>query len=73
MIKELPSNNKNKLIADIKELMNPIRHRQPRYESSYTANKVVDKLFVRLGIVTIIALLGYIIIKKSTNNKCRYD
>ncbi|MEE9378846.1 MAG: hypothetical protein V3V33_12515 [Candidatus Lokiarchaeia archaeon] len=69
----MPNNEKSNLIAEIRGLMNPIQCRQPSY-NSYTANKVVDKLFVRFGIIAIIGLLGYIIIKNSTNNnKCRSD
>lgn len=67
----MPSNEKTDLIADIKRLMSPVQYRQPRYDS-YTANKVVDKLLIRLGIIAIIGLLGYIVIRDSTRNKqCR--
>lgn len=77
MIKKPQNNDKNDLIADIRDLVKPTQYRQPRYDSyatSYTANKVVDKLLVRLGIITIIGLLGYIIIRDSTRDKkCRSD
>ena len=67
----MSSNEKVDLITDIKRLMSPVQYRQPRYDS-YTANKVVDKLLIRLGIVAIIGLLGYMIIRDTTRNKqCR--
>lgn len=67
----MPDNEKTALINDIRRLMNPIPRRQPSYES-YTANKVVDKLLIRLGIIAIIGLLGYIVIRDSTQNRrCR--
>ena len=64
----MPSNEKNALIADIKRLMGPQLRRQPSFES-YTANRIVDKLFIRLGIVAIIGLLGYLILKGSNDNR----
>ena len=64
----MSTSEKSNLIADIKRLMNPPALRQSGYES-FTANKVVDKLLVRLGIVAIIALVGYLVIKDSVRNK----
>jgi len=67
----MPTNEKNDLIADIKRLMNPAPVRQYGYDS-FVANKVVDKLLIRLGIIAIIGLLGFIIIKDSVRSKqCR--
>ena len=69
----MPSNEKTALINDIRKLMSPIPRRQPSYDS-YTANKVVDKLLIRLGIIAIVGLLGYIIIRDSTQKRlCRCD
>lgn len=64
----MPINEKAALIADIKRLMNPIKPVRSSYDSNL-ANKVVDKLLVRIGIIAIIGLLGYIIIKDSFHNK----
>ncbi len=51
--------------------MIPMR-RQTRSYDSFTANKVVDRLLLRLGIIAIIGLLGFIVIRDSTRNKnCR--
>ena len=73
VISKLPNNERKALINDIKELMRPQIRPQPRYESLDT-HKLLDKLFVRLGIVTIIGLLGYIVFKGSNRNKqCRCD
>ena len=67
----MPSDEKNVLIADIQRLLRPQQRSQPRYDS-FTANKVVDKLLVRLGIIAIVGLLGFIIIRDSTRDKkCR--
>ena len=66
-------NKKNNLIADIKRLMSPQIHPQPKYDS-YTANKVVSKLLLNGGVVVIIGLIMYIIGRDFNRNKnCRCD
>ena len=69
----MPNIEKTDLIADIKRLMSPEPRRQSSYDS-FTANKVVDKLLVRLGIIAIIGLLGFMVIRDSVRNKqCKCD
>jgi len=74
MIKS-PSNEKDKLIAELNELMKPQPRPQPRRYESYTANKIMGKLLLSGGVVVIIGLLMYIIGKDSNknNNNCRCD
>ena len=63
---------KDSLINEIRKLMTPKTYSRPLHNSN-NANKIVDKLLVRLGIIAIIGMLGYIIIKGSTNKnkECR--
>ncbi|HEC37525.1 hypothetical protein LCGC14_0950000 [marine sediment metagenome] len=63
-------NKKNDLIADIKRLMTPATYKRANVES-YTVNKIIDKLFIRLGLVAILGLLGYVAIKIGANNNRR--
>ncbi len=69
----MSSNEKINLINEIKGLMNPIPQRRYNYDS-LTTHKIVDKLFMRLGIVLIIGLLIYVAVKVGTqeNNKKRF-
>ena len=61
----MPSKERESLISDIKNLMSNRTNTKQSY-SSGIVNKVVDKIFVRLGIVSIIGLLLYLAIKKSS-------
>ncbi len=64
----MPNSEKTDLIADIRSLMNRPVRRQSSYDSLGT-HKLLDKLFVRLGLVIIIGLLGYIAIRGSSKEK----
>ena len=67
----MPSEEKNDLINDIRRLMNPVPQRRYNYDSLAT-HKIIDKLFMRLGIILIIGLLGFVAIKLTTqdNKRC---
>ncbi len=62
------ADEKDGLIADIKRLMNPVPQKRYNFESVLT-NKILDKLFVRLGIILIIGMLGFVAFKVATKNK----
>lgn len=66
----MPSTEKDNLINDIKRLMNPIPQRRYSYDS-LTTHKIIDKLFMRLGLILIIGLLGFIAIKTVSKDKER--
>lgn len=59
---------KSNLIREIKGMMNGGGYRSRGYDS-LAVHKTVDKLLIRLGIIVIIGLLGYIAIKN--NRRCK--
>ncbi|KKN90784.1 hypothetical protein LCGC14_0223670 [marine sediment metagenome] len=64
----MPSEEKLALINDIKRMMSVNTQRRSSYDSLGT-HKLLDKLFMRLGLVIIIGLLGYLAIRDSNRNK----
>lgn len=61
-------NEKAALIQEIKSMMSNKPYRSRGYDS-LTTHKIIDKLFMRLGILIIIGLLGFLALRDYFNNR----